>query len=223
MHAGLREKGEAQGAPLDLSGPALRPDLKNQMDNTQTQFVQAYIAAQPPELRALMAMPADSDTAIQARVTRGASLAGKGYTIDAPIMIYSWDPFWCMTERADMGLTWVPSALQPGLGMPGQYSEPGLNTPGTLGPYPATAPPGSIKVSTNLADYPPFDPPAPPTPVPPANSDPVGALSVGTLYLCTIAGLSYPDGATYTEARGNFLKHVVITPFGRTSYWEKIA
>jgi len=174
-------------------------------------------------VRALMAMPADSDAAIQARVSRGASLAAKGYTIDAPIMIYGWDPFLCMTERADMGLTWVPSALQPGLGMPGQYSEPGLNTPGTLGPYPATAPPGSIKVSTNLADYAPFDPPAPPAPVPAGNADPVGALSLANLYLCSIAGLSYPDGAIVTEARGTFLKHVVITPFGRTNYWEKIA
>jgi hypothetical protein len=193
------------------------------MDNTQTQFDQAYLAAQPPEIRALMAMPTDSDAAIQARVTRGAALATKGYGIDAPIMIYGWDAFNAMTERANMGLTWVPSALQPGLGMPGQYSEPGLNTPGTLGPYPATPPPGSIKVSTTLADYPPFDPPAPPTPAPATNSDPVGPQSVGKFYYCTPAGLSYPDGATYTEARGTFLKHVTITPFGRMSYWEKIA
>ena len=192
------------------------------MDTTQTQFDQAYRAAQPPEVRALMDMPADSPDAIAVRVTRGAALAAKGYTIDAPIMIYGWDPYWCMTERANIGLTWVPSALQAGLGMPGQYSEPGLNTPGTLGPYPATPPSGSIKVSTNVADYPPFDPPAPPAPAPAENTDPVGPLSVGNLYLSTIAGLAYPDGSTYTEARGTFLKHVVITPFGRTNYWEKI-
>ena len=193
------------------------------MDNTQSQFNQAYRAAQPPEVRGLMDMPSDSSESISARVARGAGLASKGYTIDAPIMVYGWDPYLAMTERQNLGLTWVPSALQPGLGMPGQYSEPGLNTPGTLGPYPSTAPPGSIKVSTNLADYPPFDPPAPPAPVPPPDTDPVGPQSVGNLYLSTIAGNSYPDGATYTEARGTFLKHVTITPFGRTNYWEKVA
>ena len=96
------------------------------MDSTQTQFDQAYVAALPPELQALMAMPADSADAIQTRVERGAALAGKGYTIDAPVMVYSWDAFLAMTERQNMGLTWVPSALQPGLGSPGGIAEPGL-------------------------------------------------------------------------------------------------
>ncbi|HLH00949.1 MAG TPA: hypothetical protein VKX49_31885 [Bryobacteraceae bacterium] len=192
------------------------------MDNFQAQFDQAYRAAQPPEVRALMDMPADSAEAISARVTRGAALAAKGYTIDAPIMIYAWDAYLAMTERQNAGMAWVPSALQPGLGMPGGYSMPGLDTPG-LQPYPTTPPPGSIKVSTNTSDYPPFDPPTSPAPVPAGNSDPVGPQSLGTLYLSTPAGNSYPDGAMYTEARGTFIKHITITPFGRTNYWEKVA
>ncbi|HLG97126.1 MAG TPA: hypothetical protein VKX49_12510 [Bryobacteraceae bacterium] len=189
--------------------------------SAEQQFDQAYRAAQPPEVRALMDMPADSPDAISARIARGAALAAKGYTIDAPIMIYAWDPYLCMTERLNAGMVWVPSALQPGLGMPGQFSSPGLDTPGTLGPYPATPPPGSIKVSVNLADYPPFDVPAPPPP--PTAQSPVGPQSLGTLYLSNALGNTYPDGSMFTEARGTFLKHVSITPFGRSNYWEKIA
>jgi hypothetical protein len=192
------------------------------MDSIQTQFDQAYLAAQPPEVQALMNMPAGSSDEVQARVTRGAALAAKGYTIDAPVMIYSWDPYLAMTERQNIGLTWVPSALQAGLGSPGGIAEPGLGPqPGQTAYDPNSAPPGSIKVSTNLADYPAFDPPAPP-PAAAVNSDPVGPQSVGNLYLCTPAGFSYADGATFTEARGTFLKHVSITPFGRTNYWEKL-
>jgi len=194
------------------------------MDSIQTQFDQAYLAAQQPELQALMNMAADSSNAIELRVARGAALAGKGYTIDAPIMVYGWDAYLAMTERQNMGLTWVPSALQAGLGSPGGIAEPGLAAqPGQTAYDPNSPPPGSIKVSTNLADYPPFDPPAPPAPAPAANTDPVGPQSVGSLYLCTPAGFSYPDGATVAEARGTFLKHVTITPFGRTNYWEKVA
>ena len=194
------------------------------MDTTQTQFDQAYLAAQPPEVQALMHMPADSTDAIQARVARGAVLAAQGYTIDAPIMVYGWDPYLAMTQRLAAGMAWVPSALQPGLGQPGGYAMPGLVPfPGQQSYDPNNPPPGSIKVSTNIADYPPFDPPAPPAPAPAVNTDPVGAQSVGNLYLSTATGNTYADGATYTEARGTFLKHITITPFGRTNYWEKIA
>ncbi len=74
------------------------------MDSIQTQFDQAYLAAQPPELQALMNMAADNSDAIETRVARGAALAGKGYTIDAPIMVYGWDAYLAMTERQNMGL-----------------------------------------------------------------------------------------------------------------------
>ena len=193
----------------------------NPMDSLQTQFDQAYLAAQPPEIQALMSMDASSTDAISTRVTQGASLAAKGFLIDVPIMIYAWDAYLCMTERQDLGMTWVPSALMPGLGAPNGYTMPGISPqPGQIAYDPANPPPGAITVSTNPADYLPFDPPAPPPPTP-VNTDPVGAQSVGNLYLSTALGNTYPDGAVYTEARGTFLKHVVITPFGRTNYWEK--
>jgi hypothetical protein len=50
----------------------------------------------------------------------------------------------------------------------------------------------------------------------------VALQSVGNLYL-SVAGETYQDGARFTNVRGTFLKHVVLTPFGRTNYWEKVA
>lgn len=181
------------------------------MDNTQAEFDKAYWASQPPEVRAL---PAIED--FDQRIRRGAELAGKGFIIDVPIMIWGWDPYLVMKLRSDFGYTWVPSALQPNVTV-----APGITQPGAPA-YDAThAPAGSIHVSTNIADYPPFDPPAPPA-KPPNNGDPVGIQSLGTLYL-SVPGEAYPDGAKFTDARGTFLKHVVLTPFGRTNYWERVA
>jgi len=181
------------------------------MDSTQTLFDQAYWAAQPPEVQALIALTDQDQRAAQA-----AQLASQGFTIDVPIMAWDWDPYLVMTMRAGYGYTWVPSALQAGVQM-----APGLTTPGLIPYDPANPPEGSIRVSTNVQDYPPFNPPAQPAPPTPPSNDPVGPQSVGTLYL-TVPGDTYPDGAQYTDARGTFLKHVVITPFGRTGYWEKI-
>lgn len=198
------------------------------MDNIQDDFDQAYWAAQPPEVRAL---PEIEDPA--GRATRGAQLATQGFTIDVPIMVWGWDPYLVMKMRSDYGYTWVPSALQPPVSV-----VPGVSIPG-IPPYdPANPPAGSITVppmsqldgvsaddSAFLAKYyPPFSPAAgnggSASAAPP--SDPVGAQSLGNLYL-SVAGDTYQDGAKYTDGRGAFLKHVVVTPFGRTSYWEKIA
>ena len=55
-----------------------------------------------------------------------------------------------------------------------------------------------------------------------AGDDPVGLQSIGALYL-SVPGETYQDGAKYTSQRGTFVKHVAITPFGRTNYWEKVA
>ena len=187
------------------------------MDSTQLEFDQAYQAAQPPEIRALMEMPDGSDLDHGAKVARAAQLAQQGFPVDVPIMVWGWDPYLCMLYRQQFGYTWVPSALQPPVTV-----APGLGAVGNLPAYDPNHPPaGSILVSTNPANYPPFDPPAP-VPPPAAITDPVGAQSVGNLYL-SVAGETYPDGAKFTDARGTFSKHVVVTPFGRTNYWEKVA
>jgi hypothetical protein len=178
----------------------------------QQLFDQAYWASQPPEVQALPGI-ADSDQ----RANQAATLATDGFTIDVPIMVWNWDAYLVMTLRAQMGYTWVPSALQPPITI-----APGLGQPGVVPYDPSDPPPGSIIVSTNIADYPPFAPPPPPTPQAQAPADPVGLQSVGTIYL-SVRGETYQNGASFTDSRGTFQKHVVVTPFGRNAYWEKIS
>ena len=188
------------------------------MDNTQQQFNEAYKASLPPELRELMALPDANDADHDAKTKRAVELAQKGFSVDVPVMVWGWDPYLVMQLRQQFGYTWVPSALQPPVAV-----APGLPGFGTSAPYdPKNPPAGSIRVSLNLADYPPFDPPAPAGPQSPVIDDPVGLQSVGVLYL-SVAGERYPDGAKYSDGRGTFVKHVAFTPFGRTSYWEKVA
>ena len=181
------------------------------MDNIQSDFDKVYWASQPPEVRAL---PAIDD--FDQRIARAADLAAKGFLIDVPVMVWTWDPYLVMKMRSDYGYTWVPAALQPNITV-----APGVTQPGAVPYDPTRAPTGSIRVSTNIADYPPFDPPTPPQQQLSADGDPVGPQSIGALYL-TVAGESYPDGAKFTDTRGTFLKHVLLTPFGRANYWEKI-
>ena len=124
-----------------------------------------------------------------------------------------------MNYRVSFGFTWVPSALQPQVTI-----APGVAPLAGLIAYDPSHPPaGSIKVSTNPADYPPYVTPVPAHAADPASSDPVG-LAIGRQPVSFHPwATTYPDGAQYTDARGTFVKHVIITPFGRTNYWEKIA
>ncbi len=120
--------------------------------------------------------------------------------------------------RAQFGYTWVPSALQPPVTI-----APGLTrNPGVVAYNPLDPPAGSIKVSTNIADYPPFTPPPQPTPQTPAGDDPVGLQSSATS-ISRFRAKHIRNGATFTDSRGTFQKHIVVTPFGRNAYWEKIA
>ena len=180
------------------------------MDTTQQQFDQAYWASQPPEVQSLQQIGDQNQRAAQA-----ARLATNGFIIDVPIMVWGWDAFLMMTLRQQFGYTWVPSALQPPVTI-----APGTSQTGATAYDPLHAPPGSIKVSTNMADYPPFIAPLPPAPSTPPG-DPVGPQSIDTIYL-SVAGDNYPNGAMFTDTRGTFQKYVVVTPFGRNAYWEKI-
>ncbi len=181
-------------------------------DPTQQQFDQAYWAAQPPAVQALAGI-ADQ---LQ-RATAAAQLATEGFTIDVPIMVWGWDAYLMMTMRAQFGYTWVPSALQPPVTI-----APGDAQPGVIAYDPLHPPAGSIKVSPNIQDYPPFTPAPQPTPQTPASGDPVGLQSIGNIYL-SVPGETYPDGAEFSDTRGTFEKHLVVTPFGANAYWEKIA
>jgi hypothetical protein len=187
------------------------PQPPTQQQTTKQLFDQAYWASQPPEVQALQTIDSDQ------RAAEAASLAANGFTIDVPIMVWGWDPYLVMTMRAQMGYTWVPSALQPPISI-----APGLTQPGVVSYNPSDPPPGSIQVSTNIADYPPFAPPVPPTAPTPPPADPVGVQSIGNIYT-PVPGDTYPNGATYTDSRGTFQKVVILTPFGRVSYWEMIS
>ncbi|HVT92330.1 MAG TPA: hypothetical protein VHD76_05765 [Bryobacteraceae bacterium] len=172
-------------------------------------FDNAYWASQPPEVQTLRGLSGPS--------SRAMDLATRGFIIDVPIMVWNWDPWKVMRLREQYGYTWVPSALQPPV-----QEAPGFNLPG-LTPYdPGNPPAGSIKVSTNIADYPPYPVPTPP---PGAVTDFVGGLNFGNVYYA-LSGDPTLDGVTVTNSRGTFLKHrtVAQTPFGPmiNGWYEKI-
>jgi hypothetical protein len=175
---------------------------------TQQTFDATYWAAQQPEVAAL---PGIADPT--ARANRAAALAMKGFTIDVPIQVWGWDPFLVMQMRSQFGYTWVPSALQPPVSI-----APGISQPGVVSYDPLHPPLGSIKVSLNLPDYPAIAPVVAVT-APGAPTDPVGQESLGNIYL-SVVGDTYQDGATFTDTRGSFLKHLIVTPFGKNAYWE---
>jgi hypothetical protein len=100
----------------------------------------AYWAEQPPAVQALRNTPEDQ------RLPLAQKLAGEGYAIDVPIMVWGWDPLVTMTVRQNMGYTWVPSALQPPVSV-----VPGVTFPGSPSYDPHNPPPGSIPVSTAFA------------------------------------------------------------------------
>lgn len=177
--------------------------------STETDFNAAYWLSQPPPVQALQGQQ-QGDALTEAAT----NLAIQGYVIDVPIMVWCWDPFQVMTLRQQYGYTWVPSALQPNVAI-----APGLGSP-SAPPYDPNNPPAaSIKVSTNIADYPPYK--APTAPVSTVPTVLVGAQSLGSMYL-TVTGDHSPDGTTYSDGRGTFVKHVIQTPFGYSAYWKKV-
>ena len=96
----------------------------------------AYWARQPPAVQQLREIT-DPDQ----RAALGAQLAGEGYSIDVPIMVWGWDAGKVTQLRQDFGYTWVPSAQQMPLS-----AAPGITGPG-LTPYDPSRPPaGSIQV-----------------------------------------------------------------------------
>jgi hypothetical protein len=106
-------------------------------------FQEAYHDSKPRPVRQLLDMP------IELRWPFAQGLAHAGYIIDVPIDVWGWDALTTMTVRQNMGYTWVPSALQPPVSV-----VPGVNFPGLPGYDPASPPPGSVRVSTAIGDYP---------------------------------------------------------------------
>lgn len=101
----------------------------------------AYWAMQPPEVQVLRDLKTEAERTLKAQ-----ELAGQGFAIDVPIMVWKWDPLMTMRARESAGYTWVPSASNAPVELP-----PGIDFPG-MQPYdPNNPPPGAIKVSTEWA------------------------------------------------------------------------
>lgn len=192
------------------------------MPSVQLTFDLAYVASKDPRIQALFAGTLGLPGASLDPATRQAQALNLALTtslvIDGLIDAAGADPYYTMLWRAEDEYTTYPSILQPGVQVP-----PGLSFPG-LPPYdPALY---AIKVSTNLADYPPFTVPTPtPTPaqqtlfgviIAPGyifasqlaiNLASSGALKPGTLEV------NPADGLTYALV-------VSANPMGNSYFWK---
>ncbi len=140
-------------------------------DSVWKPFEDAYWLSKPPEVRVLRDMP----IAGSSREDLAKQLAVGGSIIDVPIMVWGWPALQAMIVRKESGYTWIPNGLQPNV-----PTVPGADLPGLPAYDPKNPPPGSIMVSTNIADYPPYQSPVTPpaTPALPI----VGPLLFGNIY-----------------------------------------
>ncbi len=173
----------------------------------QQQFLATYIRSKPPAVRALWPVDAQGfdDAARQVIVGR---LLTEGYQLDEQIDVWGWDPLTTMLVRMNNRMTWVPIA-QNGATIDSPIAG------GFSGPVPVT---GAIKVSVDLADYPPFpDPPpdAPPLiPPTPKVANPVGAFTgIPNTYRCAFA----QDGYGLTDEVTNVLPNLPVGTFTKTA------
>ncbi len=126
-------------------------------------------------------------------------------------MVWNWDPVTTMGVRQSLGFTWVPSALQ----------APLNGAVGTGAP-----PAGSIRVSTNAADYPPYDPPAQVL----QGTNVVGWQVFGNIYTFGPGAMGngrilVTDGQAVTQDGAQYKAHVnaaSMLGMGVTVYFERI-
>lgn len=179
-----------------------------------------YWAHQPPAVQALQNYTGTDIT------PKALALAVQGYTIDVYIQVWHMDPVCTMGLRHDYGYTWVPSALQPNIAI-----APNLSVPGQVAYDAAHPPTGSILVSLNAADYPPFNPPVV-VPVTPPSNNLVGVCYVGSAICPVGPGAGTPaqrnaaglrDGVTVSQSGVQYVYHESLTPFGSSVYFTTTA
>ena len=127
--------------PVPAASSPAGEQAANQMEPTAAAdptlaYDNSYWAQQPAAVQALRTMPESE------RSNYAQQLAGEGYKIDVPIMVWGWDPSMVTSMRQADGYTWVPSAMQNPVEV-----APGLGALGSLAAYdPNNPPPGSIAV-----------------------------------------------------------------------------
>lgn len=177
----------------------------------QETFNAAYKASLSPEVRALLDIPNTADgTADIKRSQIAIGLAQKGFIIFVETMVLGYDPWSTMSLLKRDGYTWAPNMLQPPVRV-----APGIDQQGGPGNYDPLHPPaGSIKISTDLADYPPFTPPTlVPVPAPHTGSW-VGDLNAGNIYFAPFKDDPHQVGDQVTDPRGTFIYQGVKMPWG---------
>lgn len=181
------------------------------------EFNAAYWASRPPEVRALKTMESFSSERAQAALV----LAQKGIAIDTELEAIGWgNPYDTMRYRQYSGYTWFPGLLS------GKFFSPGFIPPEPVQGIsiydPNTPAPGSTKVSTDIADFPPFDPPPPV--VVPADLPMVGGRILDTMYDAGPGdSQDVPAGFEWSDSRGKFEKVLIVGFAGMVSrYWKKV-
>jgi hypothetical protein len=218
----------------------------------QQQFDAAYVLSLPTPVQALFPFVYIGNPGVctlvgtesfAAYVAQYQSFVAQGYGNYLPSVGIGGDPYSVFLTLSALGETWIPNAGQIPLGLPGQYSLPGV-TPQigySLGAYPTSQPTGWITVpamslltSANAnvsallaAWFPPYAPPTAPTPT--AFVSCVG-IAEGAGYYA--ANLTAPgcniliNGQVYTaDPRGAFTFIQSANPFspgGVSSYFTAV-
>lgn len=160
---------------------------------TVTTFDSAYKLSFAPAVQALWAV---SD--FQQRRAQGLALAQQGYLIDVETMVFLADPYITQFMRQQYGLFWTPSGLQAPI-------ENAMN--GGVYSVASPQPVGSLKVSTSVADYPPFTPPAPP-PAPQSQVGVDAGFEINGLEVYFNVGFTtYPEGTPSED--GKYIFHLL--------------
>ena len=191
-----------------------------------TVFDAAYVASKDPRVQALFAgtmglpsAPGSAPTGPQAldptvRANNAYNLALLGLLIDAPIDAFGGDPYTLMLERTQYGYTWVPLALVAPITLAPGLSFPGVPTYDPSPPFP----PGSIKVSLDLKDYPPF----PVVVKPPALVPFVGSYMGNGFYGASEqAQTTFTQGEQYEQNNVNYYFVIgSMGALGATYFWR---
>lgn len=179
--------------------------------STNSKFNKAYWLSQPPEIRAMASL---SDR--EKRAAEAWTLAMDGKIIDGALHVDLFDPWYTMLVRQYLGLKWVPSYLQP----PFTVAQHVAADWPSIGKYAQdTQPLGSIKVSTNIEDYPPFDKPE-------VEAQPVYPpgpwMQIDENRWHVAPGDQSPAGSTYISKDGTYVLKSKSSPFGIIKWWTRV-